>query len=354
VAAAGQLRARPAVALVDDAQLERVVAPRDRDARGRAAGVLDRVGECLLHDPVDRELGARRERLPRALHRERHGQAGRARALDQLAEAVERRRRLGLRGRVEDAEQDVHLGQRVGPGVADARRRVLGARGIGRQDPAGAARLHDHDADAVRDYVVHLAGDPAALVGHRLLGLALALLGGQRGRLVQLGGVPQAQVHRAPREPAQRHQDRGEVGVAGGGVRARQPHRGDRHEQDGEHDAPVARRRVAAPAVRDHQQRDEGGHEIRRVGHPERRGKRERDERDRHRQRVAAPPQQQQAHPRDGHHDHPARAVEVLQRERLGHGGHEHGGGQRDVDRLRREAAPPHATRSSGRRTRTA
>ena len=231
VAGADQLGARPAVTVVGHEDLERVVAPGERDLRRRAAGVLDRVGQRLLYDAVDRELGAGGQRPSRPGHRERDREAGRTRALDQRAELVERRLCGPLRRGIEDAEQQVHLGERLRPGVADARRGLLGTLGVAGEDPACAAGLHDHQADAVRDDVVHLARDPAALLGDRLQRLALALLGCERGRLVQLGGVLQPEVHAAPAEPAERDEDGREVDVAGRGVRARQPDDGDRDQQ---------------------------------------------------------------------------------------------------------------------------
>ena len=216
VPGARELRARAAVAAVGDAHLERVLAPLEPHLRRRAAGVLDGVGQRLLHDAVDGELGARAEEAALAADLERHGQARLARALDQLAQPVELGRRGPVGGGLEHAQEDVHLGERVGAGAADARRGLLGAPRIGGEDPAGAAGLDDHHADAVRDDVVHLARDPAALLGDRLLRLALAPLGGERRRLVQLGGVARAGADGPAAEPAQRGDDGREVEVAGG------------------------------------------------------------------------------------------------------------------------------------------
>ena len=92
VAGARELRARAAVAAVGDVDGERVVGPVEADVRRRAAGVLDRVGQRLLHDAVDGELGAGAERAPLAADLERDRQARGARALDELLEPVERRR----------------------------------------------------------------------------------------------------------------------------------------------------------------------------------------------------------------------------------------------------------------------
>ena len=207
VAAARELRARAAVAAVGDVHGELVAGPVEADVRRRAAGVLDRVGQRLLHDAVDGELGAGAERAALAADLERHRQARGARALDELREPVERRRRRAVGRGLEHAEQYVHLGQRVGAGDADARRRLLRPLRVAGEDPPRAAGLHDHHADAVRDHVVHLARDPAALAGDRLLRLVLAPLGGERRGLVELGGAAGAGADGAAADPAQ-HDDR--------------------------------------------------------------------------------------------------------------------------------------------------
>ena len=218
--------------------------------RRRAAGVLDRVGQRLLHDAVDGELGAGAERArARRSTVERDRQAGGARALDERAEPVERRR-CGAVGRaLEHAEQDIASRRARRCRRARMRAAACSARsGSRREDAPRAAGLHDHHADAVRDDVVHLARDPAALVGDRLLRLALAPLGGERGRLVQLGGVLQPRVRTAAAaEPAEHDDDGREVDVRRRVVRARagRPPRRPRSAAR-EHDAPAARLGVRA------------------------------------------------------------------------------------------------------------
>jgi hypothetical protein len=212
---------------------------------------------------------------------------------------------------------------------------------------SSAARLHDHDADAVGDHVVHLARDPAALVGHRLLRLPLALLGRERGRLVQLGGVAQAQAHGPAGEPAEDH-DRPREGDVGHALALDDRHGGGRRQQHDEHEAgaPPA---VHAAAVGHDEHREEGRDELGRGGQPGRRGHRDHAQRDRGGERVAAPPEQRQAHRGGDEHVHPPRPGDALQQQSLGHGGHADGRGQRDVERPRL-----HAARSTGRRARTA
>ena len=85
-----------------DARAAPGAAARDRDARARrparrsstrtsvgaAAGVLDRVGERLLDDAVGGEVDAGGQRRGARPRRQRHRQAGRARALDERVEAA--------------------------------------------------------------------------------------------------------------------------------------------------------------------------------------------------------------------------------------------------------------------------
>ena len=125
-------------------------------------------------------------------------------ALHERLQRVERRRRAARGHGLERADHQLHLHQRVAPGGADPRRRLLRAAGVEPQDLAGAGGLDDHDADAVRDDVVHLARDPAALVGDRLARGGLALLGQPRRALVQLRREPRARADVAADEPAER------------------------------------------------------------------------------------------------------------------------------------------------------
>ena len=99
------------------------------------------------------------------------GRPGGAGALDQRVELGQRRLRRERAARrprrVQQAEQPAHLGQRLAPGVLDLRggRRRRG-RGRGRGS-AARRRPGRPSPRRVRDDVVHLARDPAALLGHR-------------------------------------------------------------------------------------------------------------------------------------------------------------------------------------------
>ena len=240
------------------------------------------------------------------------------------------------------------------PACADARRRLLGALGVAGEDPARAAGLHDHQADAVRDDVVHLARDPAALVGDRLLRLALAPLGGERGRLVQLGGVLQrAGPDGAPAEPAERDEDRREVDVC-------RPWRS-------RSSSPTTTTAISSSASTMRPSRDA------RVARRRRRrssaaGRTSRPARTRRRPTASSGTasaisaivtatgwvrrhSSSQAHRPRRQRDHPARPLDAVGEQRLGHRRDADRGGQRDVDRPR---CGSHATRSSGSRARTA
>ena len=73
--------------------VERVLAPVDGHGRGRAAGVLEGIGESFLDDPVGGEVQPRREVAALAAEFEDGRQARRAGARDQLADLGQRRLR---------------------------------------------------------------------------------------------------------------------------------------------------------------------------------------------------------------------------------------------------------------------
>ena len=134
--------------------------------------MLEDVGERLLHDPVGREVDARRGRRPLALdpgldrharlgtrvdQPSRRGQAGGRRQLSRASAASARstpsRRRISSRP--------------VAAGVADRLEDALGLGGLAVDDVGADARLHRHHAHGVGDDVVQLPGDAQALLGHR-------------------------------------------------------------------------------------------------------------------------------------------------------------------------------------------
>src|SRR4051794_19420550 len=183
-------RPRPTVG---DLELQRVLRPCDAHAGGRLAGVLERVGEALLHDAEGSEVkpGGQLAALPLLVQRNR--EPGVARALDELADAAHARLRRAAGGLprllvVQDTEQPAHLGQRLAPRPLDLLRGGDRALRVAVEDPAGTAGLYDHDADAVGDHVVHLARDAAALLGRGSLDLLLVGLLLLQRRLVELLG----------------------------------------------------------------------------------------------------------------------------------------------------------------------
>src|SRR5439155_3287562 len=80
-------------AVVADLELERRLPVADDDRRLRAPGVLERVRERLLHDPVGGEVDSRRQRCLLTLDPQLDRQARLAHLLDQRAERAEPRLR---------------------------------------------------------------------------------------------------------------------------------------------------------------------------------------------------------------------------------------------------------------------
>ena len=219
--------------------------PRVHAHLGVAAGVLERVGQRLLHDAVGGEVDAGRQLARLAVDVQLDRQPGRAGALDQRAELVQRRLRRergGLLAGVQHAEQVAHLAQRLAAGALDQRRGLDRALRVAGEDAPRAAGLDDHHRDAVGDDVVHLARDPAALVGDRARGVGLALLVRDLRGLVQLGGQLGARAHDAPGQPHQHAEDGREDDVA----RSRSRRAGQR--DGGDRDGHDRRRAISARA----------------------------------------------------------------------------------------------------------
>ena len=167
--------------------------PAHRDVGRRGAGVLERVGERLLHDAVGGEVDAGGQRARLALDVQRDRQAGRRARARRARRARERR----LRRRALVA---VRAARRAAAASRSARRGRCARSGPPPRPPARdrasriaprAARLDDHHRHRVGDHVVHLARDPPALVGRRPQRLLLA-------RLLRAGRPPRA----APRSAA--------------------------------------------------------------------------------------------------------------------------------------------------------
>ena len=140
------------------------VAPVLGDLDGpREVAVLEGVGQRLgEHAPAGRLQKTGRGRLAVALEAQVH--AGRAHPLDQRVASLERERvtRAGLLAQLGEQHPDVAHGR--SRGVADDRQRLLGAVGVGARDVPRPVRLRGHHRPGVRDQVVHVGGDPAALL----------------------------------------------------------------------------------------------------------------------------------------------------------------------------------------------
>ena len=174
-------------AVVDDLELEAGVAKRERHRDVGRVGVLERVRERLLHDPVDGELDAAGKRRRLTDHLQSYGQSGGAVARDELVQLGERGLRARLRpllGLSQQREDSPQLGQALLAASLDAGERLVGDLGRGAQHVAGTAHADQHDADRVGDDVVQLTGDRRPLLVDRDPGQLLALaLGGGRALL---------------------------------------------------------------------------------------------------------------------------------------------------------------------------
>ena len=263
------------------------LAPGEAHVRRRAAGVLDRVGERLLHDAVDGELGAGAERAALAGDLERDRQAGGARARDELARARRASAAAAPSGALSSTPSRMSISASASVPAARMRaRRLLGALRVAREDAPRAARLHDHHADAVRDHVVHLARDPAALARPTASCASCSRRSAaSAARLVQLGGVARAGADGAAAEPAEHDDDHREVQVCRDVVRARAGRPPRRPRSSAASTKTPPRGEAYAPAaVGQDQQREERRDQLGRVDH-ERRGRQHE-----HEQRHASSP----------------------------------------------------------------
>lgn len=132
--------------------------------------MLDGVGECLLHQPVDSQPDSRRELTTRAGHRERHVEPCAAQVLHQLLDVVETR--LWRQGTgtclvevAQDADNAAHLVEGSPPDGLDRRECLGRPLGIAGQGAPGGGGLHGHHTDVMCDHVVQLARDARALLG---------------------------------------------------------------------------------------------------------------------------------------------------------------------------------------------
>jgi hypothetical protein len=140
--------------------------------RVRRPGVLERVGQRLLHDPVRRDVDARRQLDRLALDHDLDWQPRRTGARDELVEPPQARRRRERQLRLVVAQQPqrtAHLAERLLARVLDHVERAPCLVDVVVEHPPAPARLQHNEADRVGDDVVQLAGDPRALLGDGLL-----------------------------------------------------------------------------------------------------------------------------------------------------------------------------------------
>src|SRR3954447_22528561 len=112
----GAVRRCVAVPVVCDLELQLVVAPSQRHPRTGGAGVLEGVGEGLLHEAIGGEVDARWELALLALDLQVYLEPRLAHRPDQDVERAQRRLRGELRHRAllaEEADEPAHLGQRL-------------------------------------------------------------------------------------------------------------------------------------------------------------------------------------------------------------------------------------------------
>ena len=181
-------------------------------------------------------------------------------------------------------------------------------------------RLHDDDADAVRDHVVELARDPGALVGDCELRLLLPLALELHCALLEIGDTQSSPPQVAADEPRDReHQPcRGPRAARAERARAREVGRRDRSHRDNPHEVGAAVVAVRAGGIEGEQERQEdrdgdaprvaheqcGDHECARRGEKGRR-------------RQAPPHSERQCHDQKQHHQDATTADHVQRRRRV-------------------------------------
>ena len=145
-----------------------------------AAGVLEGVGERLLHDAIAGTIEARRQFDRGALVLDRDREAGLAYLRDEDTDVGHARLRaqlLAIAGLgAQDAEQALDVGERLPAGGLDrAERLTHGLRSLV-EDALGRARLEHDYVQGVPDHVVQLPRQAAALQRDRLLGAHLEVV----------------------------------------------------------------------------------------------------------------------------------------------------------------------------------
>jgi len=304
VAVAGNGAAgRGALAVVAyfDRQLVRGVVQRYLGLGG--IGVLERVGEALLNDPVRRDVGPARQRKAITGDPQPHRQPGAPDLGQQPVETVEPwlRRQFGTSAVLAHRVQQVtHVHQRRAARLLDLPQRVLVLLvRLGELVP-DRADLQDHNADGVGDGVVKLARYPGPLLRRRLPYGGLApVLGVDRPSFGCLG-VPGAFPQGKARAPGDREQNGNEDELAApvAGLVVDHDHRAAKHD-DQANPCLAAVAEVSQQIGGDHpgEERACRGHDKPPFGEGNRRG--QQPERRRRGEREPAAAQERQDHQRD-------------------------------------------------------
>src|SRR4029453_6841790 len=172
-------------------------------------GVLQGVGQALLHDSIGREVHGARKRDGFAFYLEPDRKPSSADQFEEGIEVVKARlwRELDVLAVMHRAEEVTHLSQRPTACFLDVLERLPFFAERLRQPMADCPNLEHHHAHGMRDHVMQLTRDSGALLSDRDTsrrralplrpGRAFLRLFGLRGALVQReAGKPADQEHR--------------------------------------------------------------------------------------------------------------------------------------------------------------
>src|SRR5438034_800270 len=160
----------PTWAVVAHRQLDAAVAVADEHLGVCRAGVLERIREPLLDEPVGGQVDTGGKLYRLSLDLQLHREASLTRVLDQALELLEgglRGEHGRLLGPTEDADHPPHLGERLAARLLDDEQGRVLLLLVGLQEPPDRGGLHGHHAHAVTDDVVELACDARPFFGHR-------------------------------------------------------------------------------------------------------------------------------------------------------------------------------------------
>jgi hypothetical protein len=171
--------------------------------------VLERVGERLLDDPVDRQAGRVVHAGGVAVDGQLDPHAAAAHLLHEGLEVGDggHRRPLGAAVLVvvQHADEAAHLGEGLPASGGDRAERLdRRLRALPRRVER-AVRLHDDHRQAVRDHVVHLAGDPGTLGGRGDAGLLLGVALQLACAVLEPGDVALPGAPQAAQRPREQH-----------------------------------------------------------------------------------------------------------------------------------------------------